>query len=85
MLKNTFLLDFIALYDRLWSYKLLKESETLVILGVTGLMLLSWQHICHFCRYGLYFFLVDSLNPFVPSAPFLYPFSTLQFSDVFGG
>ena len=32
--------EFIALYDRPWSYKLLKKSKTLVILGVTGLMVL---------------------------------------------
>ena len=41
--------EFIALYDRPWSYKLLKKSKTLVILGVTGLMLFSRQYICYFC------------------------------------
>ena len=34
--------EFIALYDRRWSYKLLKKSKALVILGATGLMLFSW-------------------------------------------
>ena len=33
--------EFMALYDRPWSYKLLKKSKTLVMLGVTGLMLFS--------------------------------------------
>ena len=38
-----------ALYDGPWLYELIKKSKTLVILGVTGLMLFSWQYICHFC------------------------------------
>ena len=41
--------EFIALYDRPWLDKLLKKSKTLVILGVMGLMLFSWQYVCHFC------------------------------------
>ena len=38
--------EYIALYDRPWSYKLLKKSKTLVTLGDAGLMLFSWQYVC---------------------------------------
>ena len=37
--------EFIALYDRPWSYKFLKKSRTLIILGVTGLILFSWLYM----------------------------------------
>ena len=33
--------EFIALCDRSWSYKLLKKSKALVILGFTGFILFS--------------------------------------------
>ena len=39
---------FTALYVRPWSYKLIKKSKTLVILGVTGLMVLL-AIISYFC------------------------------------
>ena len=44
--KRALFAEFIALYDRPWSYKLLKKSKTLVILDVAGLMLFSWQYVC---------------------------------------
>ena len=44
--KRALFAEFIALYDRPWSYKLLKKSKTLVTLGDAGLMLFSWQYVC---------------------------------------
>ena len=41
--------EFIALYDRPRSYRLLARSKTLVILWVARLMLFSWQYIRQFC------------------------------------
>ena len=40
MYERALFAKFTALYFRPWSYKLLKKSKTLVILGVTGLMVL---------------------------------------------
>ena len=54
--------EFIALYDRPRSCRLLTRSKTLVILWVARLMLFSWQYIRQFCWYGLCFVLADSLS-----------------------
>ena len=48
MIERALFTEFIAFDDRPWSYKLLKKSKTLVILGVTGLLLFYLQYLMLF-------------------------------------
>ena len=59
--QRAFFAEFIALYDRPSSYKLLKKPKTLVILGVTRLIFFCWQYICiyiHIYIYIIYIYII---------------------------